>query len=58
MHISVKALFSLEDGVDATEKASGQLAGLSHYIPKSPHVGPGFCLQVEMLPLISAQGML
>lgn len=37
MHISVKALFSPEDGVDATEKASGQLAGLSHYIP-SPHM--------------------
>lgn len=36
MHVSVKALFSLEDGVDATEKASGQLAGLSHYVP-SPH---------------------
>lgn len=37
MHVSVKALFSLEDGVDATEKASGQRAGLSHYVP-SPHM--------------------
>lgn len=40
------------------KKASGQLGRTEPLCTKFPHIGPGFCLKVEMLTLVSALGTL
>ena len=56
-HLS-KGSFCLAGGVDDTKKASGQLGRTCRSYTKSPHAGPGFCLKVEILALVSALGIL